>query len=179
MLVASFDPAALRSTGVQIVQELWANDISAELSVDTHSPDELTNRYKDDKHSWLVIIKQDSGELAERQLKVKCMDKKEDFDIRGSELLGFLKNELRERNQREGSNERAKLLRQPSHPDSATALKEKEADVRVLTTQHRGKKSNRRNVVEAGNYPPTVFYIDAEPALICRFSAPTSAGTSE
>lgn len=147
---------ALRATGVQIVQELWANDISAELSVDAHSPDELTNRYKDDKHSWFVIIKQDSGELSEKQLKVKCMDKKEDFDIRGSELLGFLKGELRERSQREGTNERANLLRQPSHPESAAALKE-EANVRVLTAQHRGKKGSRRNIVEAGKPSLIVF----------------------
>lgn len=178
MLVASFDPTALRSAGVQIVQELWANDISAELSIDTHSPDELTNRYKDDKHSWFVIIKQDSGEFGEKQLKVKCMDKKEDFDIRGSELLGFLKNELRERNQREGTNERAKLLRQPSHPESA-ALKEKEADVRVLIAQHRGKKSNRRNVVEAGKSSLIVSNNGARPGLIYLSSAPARSGTSE
>jgi len=149
---------ALRATGVQIVQELWANDISAELSVDAHSPDELTNRYKDDKHSWFVIIKQDSGD--EKQLKVKCMDKKEDFDIRGSELLGFLKGELRERNQREGTNERASLLRQPSHPEGAATLKE-EANVRVLTAQHRGKKGSRRNIVENG-----------KPSLIVSITVP-------
>lgn len=154
MLVASFDPTALRSTGIHIIQELWANGISAELSVDAHSPDELMNHYKDDKHSWVVIIRQDSGEFSERQLKVKSMDKKEDFDVRSSELLGFLRNELRERHQREGTNERAKLLRRPSHPDPSAGLKDKEADVRVLVPQHRGKKSNRRNVVEAGTHKP-------------------------
>ena len=179
MLVASFDPTALRSTGLQIVQELWANDFSAELSSDVHSPDDLTNRYKDDKHSWFVIIKQDSGEFGEKQLKVKCMDKKEDLDIRGSELLGFLKNELRERNQREGTNERSRLLRQPSHPESTTALKDKEADVRVLIAQHRGKKSNRRNVVEAGKSSLTISITNTKPWLISLFSAPASSGTSK
>ncbi|KAI9875262.1 MAG: hypothetical protein M1830_008699 [Pleopsidium flavum] len=149
VLVASFDPTALRSTGIQIVQGLWTNDISAELSIDAHSPDELVSHYKDDNHSWFVIIKQDSGDLGEKQLKVKSLDKKADFDIRSSELLGFLKNELRERHQREDTNERAKLHRRPSHPDTSAGLKEKEADVRVLVPQHKGKKSNRRNVVEA------------------------------
>ncbi len=131
------------------MQELWANDISAELSVDTHSPDELMNRYKDDKHSWIIIIKHDGGELGEKQLKFKSMDKKEDFDIKGSDLLGFIRNEIRERHQREGISGRVKLSRQQSHPETMPASRDKETDVRVLIAQHRGKKSNRRHVVEA------------------------------
>jgi len=165
------------------VQELWANDISAELSIDAHSPDELLNDYKDDKHSWFVIIKQDSGDFGEKQLKVKSMDKKEDYDIRGSELLGFLKNEFRERHQREGTNERAKLLRRSSHPDTNLGLKEKEADVRVLIPQHRGKKSNRRNVIEAGKLAlfratlASLEKVTLETVLMGLCSATKSPGT--
>ncbi len=107
------------------------------------------SRYKDDKHSWIIIIKQDGGELGEKQLKFKSMDKKEDFDIKGSDLLGFLRNEIRERHQREGMGGRVKLARQQSHPETIPTSRDKEADVRVLVAQHRGKKSNRRHVVEA------------------------------
>ena len=61
VLLDSFDLEILRTTGVRIAQELWANDISAELVMDTDS-DQTTDytqtlRDSKDTHSWTVLIK--------------------------------------------------------------------------------------------------------------------------
>ncbi len=148
VLVASFDATVLRSAGVKIVQDLWAVDISAELAGDARSPEELLADYRDDNHSWIVIIKQDTGTFGERNLKVKSMVRKEESDVRSTELFSWLRSEIRERDQREGTNERAKLLRQVSQHDVNQAAGEREADVRVLVPLHKGKKTNRRTVIE-------------------------------
>ncbi|KAI9837549.1 MAG: hypothetical protein M1819_007200 [Sarea resinae] len=150
VLVGSFDSAALRTIGIKIVQELWANDISAELATDAHHPEELLSRYRDDKHSWLIIIRQETGSFGERSLKVRNMVRKEDTDVRSSELMSWLRAEMRDRDQREGTHERAKLLRRSSHQNPVSSGDgEREADVRVLLSNHKSKKSNRRNIVEA------------------------------
>lgn len=153
--MASFDPQGLRSAGINILRQLWANDISAELADDAHSTEELLAHYKDDKHSWIVIIKQDTGAHGEKMLKVKSMVRKEDTDIRSSELMNWLRSEIRERDQREGTNERAKLIRSVSGQPLESAqlgVGDGAQDVRVLISQPKGKKHYRRNVVEAGQY---------------------------
>ena len=61
VLIDSFDLDLLRTTGVRLAQDLWANDISAELVMDT-DPD-TTADYKQaskdskDTHGWIVLIK--------------------------------------------------------------------------------------------------------------------------
>ena len=128
--------------------------MSAELAVDARSTDELLSLYKDDTHSWIIIIKQDVGVQKERVLKVKSMIRKEDADIRIPELMSWLRAEIRERDQREGTNDRAKLLRTVSQPEpiqsQGQSLRGKSSqDVRVLISS-KGKRTYKRNVVEAG-----------------------------
>ncbi|EKD13488.1 protein kinase [Drepanopeziza brunnea f. sp. 'multigermtubi' MB_m1] len=135
------DAAILRSVGVDIVQSLWRNDISAELARDSRSPEDLTSQYRDNQHSWVVIIKQDSI------LKVKSQDKKDDVDIHSTQLLAWLNGEIRERDQRNGIHQRTKLQRHGSQADSGAAP-DHEQDVRVLVAGTKSKKSNRRNIVE-------------------------------
>lgn len=147
ILVASFDADVLRTTGVKIVGDLWAHDLSAELAADARSPEELLAKYRDDKHSWVVIIKQDVDVFGKADLKVKSMDRKVDTDVRSSELMSYLRQEIRDRDHREGTNERARLLRMPSHAEKAQ--QEQKSNVQVLMAQHRSKKSNKWNVVEA------------------------------
>ncbi|KAI9924467.1 hypothetical protein MW887_007094 [Aspergillus wentii] len=146
VLVASFDSTVLRTTGVKITQDLWANDVSAELAVDATSLEELLTKYKDHNHSWIVIAKQDSKE---RGFKVKSLVPKEEFDIRSSELIGWLRHEIRARNQREGTLDQTKQPRLPNQPDPISLHSERANDVRILVPQHRSKKSNRRNIVES------------------------------
>jgi len=143
VLVASFDASVLRSTGIEILNQLWANDISAELAVDSRSPEDLLSKYRDDQHYWIVIIKQDSI------LKVKTMGRKEiqDADITISQLLPWLTSEIRDRDQRDGISDRVKLVRHTSQSNASSAV-ENEQEVRLLVAQTKSKKSNRRNLVE-------------------------------
>ncbi len=143
VLVASFDASVLRSTGVELLNQLWANDISAELAVDARSPEDLLSKYRDDQHYWIVIIKQDAI------LKVKTVGRKEiqDVDIQISQLLPWLANEIRDRDQRDGISERVKLVRHPSQTNQNGGV-ENEQEVRLLVAQTKSKKSNRRHIVE-------------------------------
>ncbi|KAL3474529.1 anticodon binding domain of tRNAs-domain-containing protein [Aspergillus californicus] len=146
VLVASFDPTVLREMGVKLVQDLWSNDVSAELAVDASSLEELLAKYKEHNHSWIVIAKQDSKE---RGFKVRCLVPKEEFDIRNTELIPWLRHEIRARNIREGAPENLRTQRMPSQSESNTATNDRANDVRILVSQHRSKKTNRRNVVES------------------------------
>ncbi|TVY91069.1 eIF-2-alpha kinase [Lachnellula willkommii] len=143
VLVASHDAAILRTAGVDILQNLWTNEISAELAQDSRSPEDLLSKYRDEQHSWIVIIKQDSI------LKIKSMGRKEtsDIDIPTTQLLAWLKGEIRERDQRDGIQHRSKLQRHTSQQDSSGGV-DHEQEVRVLTAAQKSKKSNRRNIVE-------------------------------
>lgn len=145
---------------MKLIEELWSNDISAELAVDASSLEELMAKYKDSNHRWIVIAKQDSKD---RGFKVRNLMRKEEFDIRTSELVPWLRSEVQARHQREGTAD----LRQPrqSSTQEALASQERANDVRILTPQHRSKKTNRRNIVELGTSmnhqcPIAVYYTD-------------------
>ncbi|OHW91721.1 protein kinase [Colletotrichum incanum] len=140
-LVASFDAAVLRSTGIEILQTLWSHNISAELAKDARSPEDLLSRNRDEGYSWIIIIKQDAI------LKVKTMDKKDtpDVDIPMAQLLSWLRGEIRERD----SKSLVKLRGNTQQSETGAAVEaHQEQDVRVLTAQTRSKKFNRRTVVE-------------------------------
>jgi eukaryotic translation initiation factor 2-alpha kinase 4 len=64
-----------------------------------------------------------------------------------SQLLLWLASEIRERDQRDGISDRAKLIRLSSQPN-ANGAAENEQEVRFLMAQTKSKKSNRRNLVE-------------------------------
>lgn len=147
MLVASFDATVLRTAGVKIIEDLWANGISAELAVDASSMEELLAKYREHNHRWIVIAKQDSKE---RGFKVRNLVRREEYDVRSTELVPWLRAEVLARQQREGVME-IRQNRQPSQQDSMQA-NEKASDVRILVPQHRSKKTNRRNIVESGEY---------------------------
>lgn len=145
MLVASFDATVLRTTGIKLIEELWSNNISAELAVDATSLEELMVKYKDSNHRCIVIAKQDSKE---RGFKVRNLVRKEEFDVRPAELVTWLRSEVQTRHHREGTAD-PRLPRQSSQQEAA-AFHERANDVRILVPQHRSKKTNRRNIVESG-----------------------------
>lgn len=129
------------------MQDLWAHDINAELAVDASSFEELISHYKEDSHSWVVLVKADSNE---RGLKIRSLVKKEEIDVRASDLVHWLRSEIRARNHREMSIDNPKLLRNPSQSDTGGPSGERANDVRILAAQHRSKKTNRRNIIESG-----------------------------
>ncbi|KAH9872689.1 hypothetical protein J1614_005083 [Plenodomus biglobosus] len=143
-LVASFDPNILRSTGVKMVAELIAHGFTAELAIDAHSLEDILRHYRDDRHSWVIVIKH--GLTPDKpELKVKSIAKKEDTDLRAGDLLNYLRNELRDREGREGSAAQRLLKAIPKNSNSTSA----KSNVDVLIAQHRSKKSNKWSIVEA------------------------------
>jgi translation initiation factor 2-alpha kinase 4 len=145
-LVASFDPSVLRSAGVKLVAELIAHGYTAELSVDAHSIEDILRHYRDDRHSWVIIVKH--GLAPDKpELKVKSIAKKEDTDLRTGDLLNYLRNELRDREAREGS--AAQRSTKAIATSSGTASPSAKNNVDVLIAQHRSKKSNKWSIVEA------------------------------
>lgn len=133
------------------MQDLWAHDINAELAVDASSFEELASHYKEDSHSWVVLVKADSNE---RGLKIRSLVKKEEIDVRASDLVPWLRSEIRAQNHREILVDNPKLLRHPSQPDTGGPSGERGNDVRILVAQHRSKKTNRRNIIESGEFRP-------------------------
>jgi translation initiation factor 2-alpha kinase 4 len=153
VLVASFDSKTLRSAALRVLSELWANNISSELATDASSLEELTTRYRDEKHSWIVIIKNDLV-FGKADLKVKSLLTKQDADVSMENLIPHLRAELRERDQREGTVDRARSHR-PLNAISGNALdiagasSDRQPNVQILLAQHKGKKTNRGSVIEA------------------------------
>lgn len=147
VLIASFDPATLRSVGIKLVGELRAHDIAAELAIDALSTDELLSHYRNDKHSWIVIIKHEGFASGRPDLKVRSMENRgESTDIQSSELINYLRSEIREREQKEGNSDRARLTRQASRPESTG--KERKNDVHVLIASHKSKKPNKTRIIQ-------------------------------
>ncbi|KAF2630302.1 kinase-like protein [Macroventuria anomochaeta] len=145
-LVASFDPTVLRSSGVKMVSDLIAHGYTAELSVDAHNIEDILRHYRDDRHSWVIIIKH--GVAPDKpDLKVKSISKKEDTDLRSADLLNYLRNELRDRESREGS--AAQRLTKAAPTPSSSSSTSTRANVDVLISHHRSKKSNKWSIVEA------------------------------
>jgi translation initiation factor 2-alpha kinase 4 len=144
-LVASFDSNILRSTGVKTVADLISHGYTAELAIDAHSIEDILRHYRDDRHSWVIVLKH--GVAPDKpELKVKSIAKKEDTDLRTSDLLNYLRNEIRDREEREGSAAQ-RLIK--SAPASSTASSTAKSNVDVLIAQHRSKKSNKWSIVEA------------------------------
>lgn len=145
-LVASFDSGVLRSSGVKLVAELIAHGYTAELAVDAHSIEDILRHYRDDRHSWVIVIKH--GIAPDKpELKVKSIAKKEDTDLRTNDLLNYLRNELRDREAREGS--AAQRSTRVTTSSTNTANTTSKSSVDVLIAQHRSKKSNKWSIVEA------------------------------
>jgi translation initiation factor 2-alpha kinase 4 len=113
--------------------------------VDASSLEELLVKYREHNHHWIVIAKQDSKE---RGFKVRNLLRREEYDIRSSELVPWLRSEVQARHLREGmADPRQSRL---SVQQDALLSNEKANDVRILVPQHRSKKTNRRNIVESG-----------------------------
>ena len=147
VLVDSVETALLRTVGIRVIQDLWAHDISAELVIDAGSMTKSTggSQGKDvSSHTWVVLIKQDDV------LKVKSPGRKEEQEIRISEMISWLRNEMRERDRSEGAAMgRVRLQRHTSQSEPYPSINaSRDMEVRVLASQSKSKKSNRRTVVE-------------------------------
>lgn len=150
ILVDSFDQGLLDSVGVDILHELWSNGISAELAEGEHGTNAentfaKTENLRED-HSWVVLIK------SEDLVKIKSTRRKDEFEVRLADLTGHLRSEIRERDRLEGRAPRAPVLHQNSQQDVNGPETDREVNIKVLTSQNKGKKVNRKTIVEEGEY---------------------------
>ncbi|KAL5604075.1 uncharacterized protein BROUX77_004261 [Berkeleyomyces rouxiae] len=148
VLVASFDPALLRSTGLEVLQTLWEHNISAELASDARTVEELMTRYRDDSISWIVIVKPE-------QLKVKCLWTKDvgDVEVSPAQLIVHLRAEKREKDSKMLFKMKNMVTQQQHSTDMGVSNGQRSRDqgVMVLVAQTRSKKFNRLNVIEQAN----------------------------
>jgi eukaryotic translation initiation factor 2-alpha kinase 4 len=147
VLVVAVDSTILRTTGLKVVSELWASDISAELAVDGSTTEEILNHYRDDHHGWAVVLKHDPIAGGRADVKIKNLATRQDSDVKYENMIPHLRSELREREHREGTASRNKL--QNRQTTSLTGGPDNRQVVQVLVAQHRSKKSNKWNIVEA------------------------------
>lgn len=148
VLVDSFDRELLVSNGIEIVTQLWSAGIGAELGIDADLENgTVQSLAKDakDNYPWVVLIKNDGT------LRVRNSTRREETELVKSELIWWLRNSMRERYRLGGrKDDKARLTRSTSHPESANQTNDREADLRVLMYQNKGKKVNRKTVLEEG-----------------------------
>lgn len=149
VLVASFCSTSLRTQGTVVLQELWANGISAELAGDASSNEQLVNTYRGDGISYIVVIRNFPLGPGDRNLKVKNLFRKEDIDLRTTELIPYLKNELAERDRKERSSTPAKLPRHSSSNEvPRNAADVVGMEVRILQSDRKGRKISRNAITD-------------------------------
>ncbi|KAL8803587.1 MAG: hypothetical protein Q9182_003092 [Xanthomendoza sp. 2 TL-2023] len=148
VLVDSFDENLLRAAGLQVIQELWAHGIHAELAL-SHSSDmdhktssAFSHGQDDLSYLYIVNIKHESS------VKVRNMDKNEEHEMRTSELASWFKNEMMHRERSEDHGRR--LSRYHSQPEHGTPTVETGSNVDILMVANKGKKTNRRAIIEEG-----------------------------
>lgn len=150
VLIDSFDSELLLTTGLKIATELWSAGINTEVGIDVDPKEEsIQSLAKDgkDTYTWIIMIKSDG------MLKVKNLVRKDETELRKSELIGWLRSEIRDRDRQGGRHhERSRLLRHSSNQDPVTQSGDREGDVRVLMSQTKGKKTNRKSIVEEGTF---------------------------
>lgn len=64
------------------------------------------------------------------------------------------RNEIRDRDRKEDRMMKAPMLRQASQPESTMLSKDRDIDIKVLMSQNKGKKVNRKTIIEEGTQPP-------------------------
>ena len=129
--------------GIEILQLLWQHDISAEMAKDARSPEDLLSKHRDESYSWIIIVKPESI------LKIKTMNRKDvpDVDIQLSQLIPWMRPEIRERDSRALTRMRGSTSH-AGESNASHADKQSEQDVKVLVAGTKSKKFNRRTVVE-------------------------------
>lgn len=150
VLVASFDSTTLRTQGTALLQELWSNGINAELAGDATSHEKLVNMHRGDGISYIIIIKQGLVGPGERNLKVRNLFRKEDIELRTTDLITYLKSELAERDRKERSNANSRLPRHNSTNEvpRSSGVDDVDMDVRILPRDRKGRKITRNTIID-------------------------------
>lgn len=89
VLIESFDQNLLATAGVDLLQQLWASDISAQL-VESNAEDAADNMYtkgqeSNEGHTWIILIK------SEEFLRVRNTLRDDETEVRTSEIVGHMR----------------------------------------------------------------------------------------
>jgi translation initiation factor 2-alpha kinase 4 len=160
VLVASFDSVSLRTIGVRLLADLWTIGVSAELAADVETPHQLKRRYESDRHCWTIMIKRShADDNGDRGLKVKSLLRQDerDTDLRMSDLLSWLRNEIRDRDQQQGLfDARAKgISKSMLGTDSVMVREDNMRRINILPPSLRKTKVNRKNIIQGAELRTT------------------------
>lgn len=164
ILVASFDSRILRSAGLHVLSHLWNHGFRAELAEDASSIEDIVQHYEGEKHSWIVVVK-DESVYSKTQIKIVTLPSKHDVDVPFDNLIQCLDTELRTRDEAEAkflqsTTKQEKISRFTHRLGSLTgpvaanqnlssSSSDKPLNVQFLVGQHKGKKTNRTVLIEA------------------------------
>ncbi|KAG8532078.1 uncharacterized protein KY384_003715 [Bacidia gigantensis] len=143
VLIDCYDPDLLENVGVRILSELWGHQIKAELAsvqdaTITNAAFTKASPLKEDPN-WIVLIKFPDV------VKVRNSFRQEDTEVRTVDLINYLRSEIRERDRNE-SRHPPNLYRNVSQQERPA--NDQEPNVKVLLSQAKGKKTNRKIIVE-------------------------------
>lgn len=143
VIVDSPDDFIFDTVGPPILKELWASGIRAESSRDRV----LTSAFKQNEHheheSTLMI-------RADGTLRLQGQIRREGIEMRRSELIATLRNELRERDRLN----HGKPPERPRLRHETSDMQSRDPDVSVLWSTSRSKKGNRQVSIHISRYPP-------------------------
>lgn len=90
ILVTSFDSTTLKTAGLEVLSLLWRAGLSAELSDEVRTWEELERAYGSQNAGgyWVVTVR--GGTLGEKTLKVRGPSRSED-EVKAAELVAFLR----------------------------------------------------------------------------------------
>ncbi|KAL9587779.1 MAG: hypothetical protein Q9212_000071 [Teloschistes hypoglaucus] len=146
VLVDSFDKSLLRTTGLHVIQELWAQGVNAELAIgdgldsDHKASSAYTVGQDIMSYLYLIHVKQEGS------VKVRNVARNEEIEMRTLELASWFRNEMMHRERAEDHGRR--LSRHHSHPEQSVPSIENVSNVQVMSVQAKGKKTNRRTIIE-------------------------------
>ena len=148
VLIKSFDRELLDSVGSEILKDMWASNISAELAESnvTSLMDNTFTRTPDrnEDHSWIVLIK------SEDLVKVKNTNRNDETEVQKLDLTNYLGSEIRERDRMEERTSKIPSLRHSNTQETSVPGTERDPEVKVFMSLNKGKKVNRKTIIEEG-----------------------------
>lgn len=148
VLVKSFDQDILNSVGIGILRDLWTNNISTEIAESNAeaATDNIFTKTQDrtEEHNWTILVK------AEDIVKVKNTTRNDEVELKVSELIPHIRNEIRERDRTEERASKAPLLRLSNQQEPNVPSNNRDLDIKILMSQNKGKKVNRKTIIEEG-----------------------------
>ena len=153
VMVNGFEENSLRTIGLSLLSDLWANGVSAELIIDTDADEhfhhhQASGKYGAPQYGWIASVKQDGT------AKVRNTLKKEENDLRIHEVPHFLRTEIQERDRTEAKSiDKSKSSKITSQFNHGSGMHDREPNVIVITSQAKGKKTNRQSIIVDGTLP--------------------------